>query len=261
MKITLDPRKSLLQNIALYREAAKKYRQKAVGAEKAILETVASVEKQAQYSEQAHATAKKHNDWFNKFLHFKTASGSLVVAGRNAKQNDVVFAKHALPEEFFFHADIRGSPAVIVKNPNATQEELQEAAQFTASFSSAWKREFGSVDVYALRVSQVSKHSHGGYIEQGAFVLAGERQWFKNTLVGLYLCLDENTLEFSLRPLVRGKTALCVKLMPGKSEKNALAKSIKAYFAKKLFAKGTKTKFNEEDIAKLLPGNCEAVYE
>ncbi len=266
MKIILDPRKSLMQNIASYREEAKKYRSKATGAEKAILETIKESQKQTVQK----TLTKKKREWVDAFHHFLTSKNSLVIGGRNAKQNDVLFAKHCSPNEWFLHADIRGSPAVVVKNPAstisntppaATDAELQEAAQFTASFSSAWKRGFGNVDVYAVLSSQVSKHSHGGYIDQGGFAINGERKWFKNTLLGLYICLNEETLQFSLRPILTGATKLCIKILPGDKDKNAASKAIKAYFAKKLFESGKKAKLDETEIAKLLPGNCEVVIE
>ena len=252
MKLILDPRKTLLENVVLYREEAKKYRLKAAGAEKAIAETLRVVEKQTVHK----IAVKKKKEWFHNLNNFYTSGGSLVIGGRNAKQNDTVFAKHAVKGEWFLHAEIRGAPAVVVKNGNATQKELQEAAEFAASYSSAWKREFGSVDVYAVRVEQVSKHFQGGYIDQGAFAIAGERKWFKNTLVGLYVCLDSNTLEFSIRPLTTGPSELCVKVLPGSMEKTAVSKAIKAYFAKKLFEQGKKVKLDEEEIVKILPGNC-----
>ncbi len=260
VNIALDPRKTLLENAVYYHEEAKKYRAKAEGAEKAIQVTLAVIkEKQVE-----KITPVKHRtQWFEKFHYFYTSSNTLVVGGRNAKQNDLLFSKHAdSPEEYLLHAEIRGAPAVIVKNSDATDADLQEAAQFAASYSSAWKREFGSIDVYAVKVKQVSKHFQGGYIDQGAFAISGERQWFKNTVLGLYLCLNEENLGFYVKPLVVSHPLLCVKILPGKVEKQVASKTIKSMFAKKLFESGKRVnKLNEDDIAKLLPGNCEVLTE
>lgn len=254
MKITLDPRKNLLENIVHYREEAKKYRSKAAGAEKALTESLA-VQKE-QKLEEVQQSEKAKREWYSNFHHFTTQSRTLVVGGRNAKQNDTLFTKHCAKGEWFLHAEIRGAPAVIVKNPNASEGELQEAAQFAASYSSAWKRQFGNIDVYAVRCEQVSKHFQGGFLDQGAFAIAGERKWFKNTLLELYICLNAETLQFTIRPAVAGPTNLCIKVKPGPIEKNAAAKAIKTMFAKKLFAAGKRVKLDEEEIVKLLPGNC-----
>lgn len=259
VKIILDPRKTLLENAVHYREEAKKFRAKSEGAERALAETLKAAEQQAVEKTQEKKRSKR--EWFAIFHHFKTSSGSLVIGGRNAKQNDLIYSRHASKGEWFLHADIRGSPAVIVKNPAATSEELEEAAQFTASYSSAWKREFGSVDVYAVRCEQVSKHFQGGYLDQGGFAISGERTWFKNTLLGLYICIDTKDLSFLVKPLKTGPTGIYVKLLPGKGDKQVVSKAIKAYFAKKLFSQGVKTKLDLDEIAKLIPGESELVIE
>ncbi len=269
MKLNLDPRKTVLENAVLYREEAKKWRSKAAGAEKALVDTKKALEHQINAIQQKNAVGAKHRrEWFENFHHFRTSKGTLVVGGRNAKQNDTLFAKHCAKGEWFFHAEIRGAPAVIVKTQNATEEELQEVSQFAASYSSAWKREFGSIDVYAVKFEQVSKHFQGGYLDQGAFAIAGERKWFKNTLLGVYVCLDSETLKISVKPLAsldsasgNGGGRLCVKLLPGMREKGAVSKAIKAYFAKKLFAIGKKVKLDEDEINKVVPGDSTIIEE
>ena len=260
MKLNLDTRKTLLENAVQYREEAKKWRAKAEGAQKALLDTKKALEHQSNAIQQKIAAGAKHRrEWFENFHYFYTTKGTLVVGGRNAKQNDTIFAKHCAKGEWFFHAEIRGAPAVVVKNPNASEAELQEAAQFAASYSSAWKREFGSIDVYAVKFEQVSKHFQGGYIDQGAFAIAGERKWFKNTLLGVQVCLDVDTLKITVRPLVSSSLGLCVKLLPGRQGKAVVSKAIKAYFAKKLFSQGKRVKLDEDEITKVVPGDSTIV--
>ncbi len=256
MKIVLDSRKSVIENAALYHEAAKKWRAKAQGAEKAIAETTRIKQQKQEEKPEAVARIKRH--WFEAFHWFKTREGSLAIGGKNAKQNDLVFSKHAAPGEWFLHADIRGAPAVVVKNGEASDAELLQAAQFAASYSSAWKRGFGSIDVYAVKVNQVSKHVAGGYLDQGAFAITGQRKWFKNTLLGLYICLDEG--KAFVRPVQSGEKGLCIEIKPGSGDKRNVSKAIKAYFAKKLFEKGKKLHLEEEDIERLLPsGKSEVI--
>ncbi len=252
MKITLDPRKTLIENTVFYREEAKKCRAKALGAERALQETQKQVEKQQLLI----PIQKRKREWFELFHFFHTSENTLVVGGKNAKQNDLLFSKHAGKGEWFMHAEIRGAPAVIVKNLNASEEELQQAAQFAASYSSAWKRGFGSIDVYAVKVEQVSKHFQGGFLDQGAFAISGQRKWFKDTLLGLYICLNAETFKPFVRINADGLRDLCVFISPGGESKESVSKSIKARFAKTLFERGKKVKLDEEEIAKLLPGNC-----
>ena len=79
MKIVLDPSKTLIQNVALYHEQAKKFKAKAEGARKAIELS----KKQAQKVE-LKKVEKKKRQWFESFHFFHTSKGTLVVGGRNA---------------------------------------------------------------------------------------------------------------------------------------------------------------------------------
>ena len=83
-----------------------------------------------------------------------------MIGGRNAQQNDIAFSRYMEDDDLFFHADIQGASAVILKNgKSASEEELQEAAQFAASFSKAWINGNAAVDVYAVEKKQLSKHA------------------------------------------------------------------------------------------------------
>ncbi len=188
MNIRLKINKSVHDNAAIYYEEAKETRKKLEGAEKAIEQTkqeLAQEEKEEKEKKSA-VKVKKERAWHEKFNWFITSGGRLAIGGRNAQQNDMLFSKHMEGEDLFFHADIQGGSAVILKGgANASEQEMLETAQFAASMSNAWKNANAGVDVYAVRKEQVSKHSHGGYIAAGAFAIIGERKWFRNTKLGL----------------------------------------------------------------------------
>jgi len=196
MKIELDSRKSLNENAARYYELAKKFRAKAEGVRKAIAETekrIAELEKKIAEHKEAQLAKpalkiRREKQWFEKFHHFTTSDGFLVIAGADAKQNELLVARHLEAGDLFMHADIHGAPATIIKNgQSAPQRSLEEAAQFSASYSSAWKNALGAVDVYAVKPEHVSKHSRGEFVPNGGFVIKGERKWFRNTKLGLRL--------------------------------------------------------------------------
>ena len=130
--------------------------------------------------------------------------------------------------DLFFHADIQGGSAVVLKDgTNATEQEKKEVAQFAASFSNAWKNANAAVDVYAVKKDQVSQHAHGGYVAAGAFAIIGQREWFRNTPLGLKIGKEGNRV-FVLPLLHSKKLENEIALFPSKNgkEKEELAKQI-----------------------------------
>ena len=191
MKIRLDWRKSAQENAASYFQLAKELAKKEEGAKKAIGETkkgmeAAGKEHELAVSSKESPKMKRKKEWFEKYRWFYTSGGKLVVAGRDAKQNDMLVGKTMTENDLFFHADIQGAPAtILVGGKTATEQEKKEAAQFAGSHSSAWKVGAAAVDVYAVGKQQLSKHAQGGFVGAGGFAIEGEREWFRATPLGL----------------------------------------------------------------------------
>lgn len=198
--------KSVHDNAAYYYGLAKEAKAKIAGLEQAMEETRKEMRK-AEKGAKKEVRVKREKEWYEKFHFAFTSGGRLLLGGRNAQQNDLLVAKHMDDADLFFHADIQGASAVILKGgaelPAASgsrqpaaggraapdsgpqNAELAEAAQFAASFSKAWVNGNASVDVYAVRRAQLSKHAAGGFIPAGAFAITGERNWFRDTRLGL----------------------------------------------------------------------------
>lgn len=227
MKLTLLYDKSVHANAARYYELAKEGREKAAGLETAIKETEKELDK-AKKGKKKDVRVKREKEWYEKFHFAFTGSGKLMLGGRNAQQNDLLFAKHMDDDDLFFHADIQGASAVILKGgAGAVKEELAEAAQFAASFSKAWINGNAGVDVYAVRKSQLSKHAAGGFIPSGAFAISGERSWFRDTKLALRLGMKDGkpALVADLSPAKLERALVLVPSQAGK-EKGALVRSL-----------------------------------
>ena len=232
MDIRLFYNKSVHDNAAYYYDSAKETREKIEGVKKAIGETEREIEK-AKKEVKKSVRMKKEKQWFEKFHSAFTSTGRLIIGGRNAQQNDLVVAKHMEEADLFFHADIQGGSAVILKDgANASDAEMSEAAQFAASFSNAWKNANAAVDVYAVSKEKLTKHVSGGFVPAGAFAILGERKWFRNTKLELRIGMDEKN-HLALVPSVsKQKLKKELVLVPSKSgkEKGALAKSLAKRF-------------------------------
>ena len=231
MKLKLFFNKTVHDNAARYYNLAKQCKEKIAGLQKAIEETKKEMQ-QAQKEKKKEVRVKRERRWYEKFHHTFTGNKRLMIGGRSAQQNDQVVARHMEDNDLFFHADIQGASAVILKDgADADEAEMAEAAQFAACFSKAWVNANAAVDVYAVKKEQLSKAAPGGYIPTGAFAIKGKRRWFRGTKLALRLGLREKKVE--MVPEV-SKTVLTeqLTLLPSKrgKEKGPLAKSLAKRF-------------------------------
>lgn len=71
------------------------------------------------------------------FREFKTKKGTLVLAGKNAKNNEELVAQ-VKPNEIVLHTSAPGSPFVNIKG-KPKLGDIKEAAIFCARYSKEWK--------------------------------------------------------------------------------------------------------------------------
>lgn len=251
MRVPLDLRSTAQDNAAVYYDRAKKLREKAEKAERAVEESRKELGKLVEVVEKKPRMRRK-KQWYEKFHWFVSSDGFLVIGGRDAEQNELVFSKYFEDADVFLHADIHGAPAVIVKSGcNAPERTLEEAAQFAGSYSSAWKEGLGAVDVYAVKKEQVSKHSHGEYVPKGGFVIKGDRKWFKNIELKICIGVTESGIECIPAICGHGRFISYVEVKPGGVGKGDLSKKLFKLLSNKLDE--DKGNWEEEDITRALP--------
>lgn len=227
--IELEINRSINENAASYYDRAKELRKKAQSAEKAIRETEKEIEKLGTEEKKEagpRTRVKREKKWFERY-HWFESEGFMVLAGKDAKQNEELVARQLGDNDLFFHADIHGAPATILKNGREASEKiLAETAQFAGSYSSAWKAGAKTVDVYAVEKSQVSKDAQGQHIGKGSFMISGKRTWFRNSELGLTLGLDGTGILISVPVLSERKFTSSVRVEPGPLEKGEAAREI-----------------------------------
>jgi predicted ribosome quality control (RQC) complex YloA/Tae2 family protein len=231
MRLRLHIGKNAHENAAEYYNLAKDAHEKAKGVETAIAKTEEEIAKarkaqdrQRKEGELARKTLRRKEP-HEKFHWFVTSGGRMVLGGRNAQQNDYLYSKME-EGDLFFHAEIHGASACILKGGvGAGDAELLEVAQFAGSFSSAWKEGSATVDVYCVEKKQVSKHSGAGFIAKGGFAIEGSRKWFKSTPLALSIGLEDGV--FRIIPAVSAKKLEKMsRIIPGAEEKGAAVKRI-----------------------------------
>ncbi|MFH1589727.1 MAG: NFACT RNA binding domain-containing protein [archaeon] len=195
MKLTLDFRKTVDQNATEYFEKAKKAKKKLKGAKKALENSKAKLKKvkDKEIIKEAPRISKlKKREWYEKYRWFISSDDFLVIGGRDATTNEIIIKKHAEKGDAVFHTDMAGSPFVVIKSEGKEipKTTLQEASDFTANFSKAWKKGMSSLEVFHVTSDQVTKEANQGeFLPKGAFMIRGKTNYLVPTInlaIGVY---------------------------------------------------------------------------
>ena len=242
-------RDSIFDNANRYYERGKHAKEKSQGAIFALSDSkrkLAKIERELAEAEELkslkpaemmEALAKRkvaieNKEWYEKFRWYISSDGFLVVAGKDTVSNEVLIKKYTTQEDVVFHAEITGSPFVVIKSEGkpVSEQALREAGEFAASFSRAWRENLGTADVYWVKVDQLSKSGPSGEsVPHGAFFVVGKRNWTRNTplKVAIGIIVGEET-SFVGGPVdaVKAKTRTYVILLPGDMAGKELLKQI-----------------------------------
>ncbi len=239
------------QNIGRYYDQIKKFKRKRAGALAALDRKFV---RKATRKQQPLLQKKR---WFHRFRWFTTSDGVLVLGGRDASQNEEIVRRYMEGGDTFVHADVHGGSVVVVKG---TTSRMEEVAQFAASFSSAWKAGHATADVYAARPDQVSKTPESGeYVARGAFVVRGERTYFRNVPLGIAIGIQfEPDVAIIGGPpaVVAERAKVWVELRPGQFEPNDTAKKVVRALRQQLSEeeqKSLRSVLNTEAVAAFVP--------
>ena len=258
-EVYMDLRKSIGENANHIYTKGKKAEKKIIGTLKAIKKSQDTIkkleiEKESIELEVDFLLKKPKKKWYEKFRWFITSDNFLIIGGRDSTSNEIIFKKHLDPTDLVFHTNFPGSPLVVIKNPEnleITPKSIQETAIFVASFSRAWKENWGVVDVFYIKPNQISKSPPSGeFLSKGSFIISGKKNFIKNVktelAIGLiFVELDTKTKEdrkvfypklmIGPNSAIQTLTNISVKVAPSKSTgltKGKLAKEIKSYFIK-----------------------------
>lgn len=119
--------------------------------------------------------------WFEKFIYFISSDGYLVLAGRDAQQNEILYRRYLKKGDVYVHADLSGAASVIIKNNIATPEApippstLSQAGNLAVCTSSAWESK-AVMSAWWVNADQVSKTAPTGeYLAVGGFTIRGKK--------------------------------------------------------------------------------------
>ena len=121
--------------------------------------------------------------WFEKFTWFISSDGYLVLGGKDAQQNEILYRKYLKKGDIYLHADIHGAATVVVKNNLSTPDApippstLSQAGTLAVASSNAWDSKAG-MSAWWVNADQVSKSAPTGeFLPTGSFVVRGKKNF------------------------------------------------------------------------------------
>ncbi|VVB64482.1 Uncharacterised protein [uncultured archaeon] len=236
-EIDLNASFTVPQNAQRYYDLAKEMAKKAQGAREALEITEALKVSKAEPRKTRIAARRRKPKWYERFRWFTSSDGFLVIGGRDADTNEEIYAKYLEKRDLVFHTDAPGAPLTIIKTDGEEVPEttLLEAAQFAVSYSSIWKAGLAAGDCYMVKAEQVTKTpEHGEFLKKGAFVIRGERRYFRDTPVGTTIGIEDGMLIGGPTSAVKPKVGPAVEIEPGEYNPDDLAKRIYRFFSEKI---------------------------
>ncbi|KAK0923050.1 hypothetical protein LTR91_015135 [Friedmanniomyces endolithicus] len=184
--LALSPWVNARQYYDQKRTAAEKKERTAQASQKALKRTeqkvMADLKKGLKQEKEVLRPVRKQM-WFEKFIYFISSDGYLVLAGRDAQQNEILYRRYLKKGDVYVHADLHGAASVIIKNNPATPEApippstLGQAGHLAVCTSSAWESK-AVMSAWWVHGEQVSKTAPTGeYLSAGAFMVRGKKNF------------------------------------------------------------------------------------
>jgi predicted ribosome quality control (RQC) complex YloA/Tae2 family protein len=256
-------------------EAAKKQTSKIEGAKGALKKTLHKSEKlkekgKNEIQEEVVLKKKRKRKWYEKYRWFISSDDVLVLGGRDMTSNKILFKRYMNTEDLFMHAEIAGAPYVIIKTKGEEIPEttLLEAAQFSVSYSRAWRSGLGAGDAYYVLASQVSETAPSGeYIPKGGIMVRGDRKYLKNNPLKVAIGVkieEEFAIPISGPPsAISHQTENYVHLVPGEIASGKLARHIKELLLKRAKEKDRNKikRLSADEIIRILPPGNSKIHK
>jgi predicted ribosome quality control (RQC) complex YloA/Tae2 family protein len=140
----------------------------------------------------------RKQQWFEKFIYFISSDGYLVLGGKDAQQNEIIYKKYFRKGDIYVHADLKGAvPLIIKNNPNTPDapippSTLSQAGHLTVSTSEAWDSK-ALMSAWWVNSDQVSKIGPTReFLAPGVFNIQGKKEFLPpaQLIVGLAVMFE-----------------------------------------------------------------------
>ena len=184
---------------------------------------------------------KRKREWYEKYHWLVTTNGFLVIGGRDIRSNEEIVKRRMSTDDYFFHADLRGAPYVVLnvssQPTSPSSEDIEEAASMAACYSRAWTAKRGSADVYYVKGSQTSFSAPSGeFLPKGGIMVRGQRTYLRGVpirlAIGLKISDDWAQIIGGTKSAIKETTNIYALIVPGDIPKGKLGKQIMSFFQK-----------------------------
>ena len=121
--------------------------------------------------------------WFEKFIYFISSENYLVLGGKDAQQNEILYQRYLKRGDAYVHADIQGAASIIVKNKPGKADDplppstLSQAGTLAVATSTAWDSK-AVMSAWWVQAEQVSKTTPSGdFLQPGIFGINGAKNF------------------------------------------------------------------------------------
>lgn len=144
-----------------------------------------------QEKEVLRPVRKQH--WFEKYIYFISSDGYLVLGGKDAQQNEIIYRRYLRKGDVYVHSDLKGSiPMIIKNNPNTPDapippSTLSQAGNLSVCTSEAWDSK-AIMSAWWVLADGVTKTGQAGeFLAPGVFNIKGKKEYLPpaQLIVGL----------------------------------------------------------------------------
>ncbi|OAL43916.1 hypothetical protein IQ07DRAFT_259220 [Pyrenochaeta sp. DS3sAY3a] len=140
----------------------------------------------------------RKQQWFEKYIYFVSSDGYLVLGGKDAQQNEIIYRRYLRKGDVYVHADLKGAIPMIIKNKPDTPDApippstLSQAGHYSVCTSEAWDSK-AVMSAWWVRSDQVSKTGQTGeFLPAGMFNIQGKKEFLPpaQLVVGLAVMFE-----------------------------------------------------------------------
>jgi predicted ribosome quality control (RQC) complex YloA/Tae2 family protein len=140
----------------------------------------------------------RKQQWFEKYVYFISSDGYLVLGGKDAQQNEIIYRRYLRKGDVYVHADLKGAIPMIIKNRPDTPDApippstLSQAGHLSVCTSEAWDSK-AVMSAWWVRSDQVTKTGQTGeFLPAGMFNIKGKKEYLPpaQLVVGLAVMFE-----------------------------------------------------------------------